>query len=267
MTKLYQFSKTIFHLGICLLSFATLCSFLSMGKKSKSTKELGTYYVLAPNGLNLRSQADVNSEKLGVIPYASKVEIMEVAASSEMTVDNYPGGMAKVKFGQKVGYVFDGYLCRMPAPQVRKSHGEYNFRDYVKSVRKEGLSIVYEKCDKDHNGFGYGDENGYDINEESLIPYITDWAEAYLLAQRYFDLQFPFPTPSTKEKEVFENPNKPEYIWYDQQTVYRNSEGEIIKIELWVRGEGGGRTIEIVPDDVVPYTDMSLKIVRRYVID
>ncbi len=216
----------------------SLCSIFLLipTEPHQSTKTDGAYYVLAKSGLRLRAAADLEAEKKATIPFGAKVEIIEAAQADNMLVDNYPGGMAKVKYGDITGYVFDGYLCKMPV----RSKVENDLNKYKEWARGKGAYVLFENCERDYDG--------YYQSEEVILPYITDWAEAYLLAKTIFDLPFDYPKSSTKAQEIFENPNKGEYVWEDSLTVNRDANGKIKSIIRYLRSEGGGTTISIEED-------------------
>jgi len=79
--------------------------------------------VLAPSGLNMRATPGLKAKRIGAIPYGENVEIVDTLISVFDTVDyvrtlrngepiKYPiiGGWIKVKYQQKVGYVFSGLI-------------------------------------------------------------------------------------------------------------------------------------------------------------
>ena len=216
--------------------FALSSILLTTTKVDQPNKPNGGYYVLAKSGLRLRAAADLDAQKKATIPFGAKVEIIEPALEQDMLVDNFPGGMAKVKYGDLTGFVFDGYLCKMPVRQKI----ENDLNNYKEWVRGKGGYILFENCERDYDG--------YYQSEQIIIPYITDWAEVYLLAKTLFDLPFDFPKASTKAEETFENPKKGEYVWEDSLTIERDETGKIKQITRYLRSEGGGITIMIEED-------------------
>lgn len=196
-------------------------------------------YVLAPRGLNLRATANAGSEKLLTVPYGAAVSLLEAPAGEEMLVDNLPGGMAKVRYGDQVGYMFDGYLCSLPAPVDQDEH---DIHAYVDRARGVGRQVYYEKCERDYDG--------YYQTQENITPFITDWAEAYLLAQRLFKIpeKLLFPKPSSEQEQGIENPDKEAMVWEDSLQVKRDEQGGITEITYYFRQEGGGRVINIIRD-------------------
>ena len=228
---------------ISMLNFFIIIPFLLSAVPAEGTpvvlKQSGIYYVLAPNGLNMRRGADAASSKIMTLAYGTKVELIQPAAQRNMRIDNFPGGMAKVKVGSQEGYVFDGYLSRMPAPSQDQDQEDI-VAAYVEKARAAGLFVIYEKC--------HYDADGYYRSEDTITPDpIADWAGAYLLAQRLFDIPttLPFPKPSQQKEEVIHNSKKLEYAWEDSLRVFRNEKGVIIRMVREVRMEGGGSVVTI----------------------
>lgn len=215
-----------------------------------NSKPPGNYFILAPSGLNLRATSSPGSQKLLTIPYGSKVELLAPAAVPDMMVDNFPGGMAKVKYGDKEGYVFDGYISRFPAPEQRQ-----DVKKYVEKIRDNRQGVMYEHCTRDYDG--------YYQEEEAITLYITDWAEAYLVARQLFEMPqtILFPKPSKLETETFPNPDKEEEVWEDMITVRRNEKGELTSIKYFYRREGGGRSVFIEADPEFEAIRLSLTLI------
>lgn len=218
--------------------------------KAMATKPAGTYFILAPSGLNLRATSDPGSKKIMTIPYGAKITLLTPASASDMMVDNFPGGMAKVRYNNQEGYVFDGYISRFPAPEKQQ-----DVKKYVENIRDNRQSVMYEHCTRDHDGY-YQDE-------EAITFYIEDWAEIYLVARQLFEIPqgLLFPKPSQHEVETFPNPNKKEEVWEDMITVRRNKKGELTSIRYFYRVEGGGRSVFIEGDPEFDAISVSLTLI------
>jgi hypothetical protein len=245
------FPKRLF--GYLLLFLPILCLSATSSTffpEETSPKAPGTYFILAPSGLNLRAASSPGAAKILTIPYGSKIELLTPAAAADMMVDNFPGGMAKVKYGNQEGYVFDGYLSRFPAPEQRQ-----DVKKYVEKIRDHRQGAMYEHCTRDYDG--------YYQEEEAITLYITDWAEAFLVARQLFEIPqaILFPKPSDKEVETFPNPNKEEEVWEDMITVRRNKKGKLTSIKYFYRREGGGRSVFIEADPQLEAIRLSLTLI------
>lgn len=213
-------------------------------------KPPGTYFVFAPSGLNLRATSSPGSQKLLTLPYGAKIELLAPASSSDMMVDHFTGGMAKVKYGNREGYVFDGYIARFPAPEQQQ-----DVKKYVEKIRDNRQGVMYEHCTRDYDG--------YYQEEEAVTLYITDWAEAFLVARQLFEIppSILFPKPSDREVETFPNPEKEEEVWEDMITVRRNPKGALTSIKYFYRREGGGRSVFIEADPQFEAIRISLTLI------
>ena len=69
-------------------------------------------FVSAGSGLILRSEPNQTAASLGVIPYRTKVDILEKKAES-VTIGADTGSWTKVRYGQQAGWVFGGFLSSM----------------------------------------------------------------------------------------------------------------------------------------------------------
>ena len=157
----------------------------------------GTYYVMAPSGLKLRSTADPASKPMATMPFGAKVELTKEIIVANMTVDQLKGGMAQIKYNNAQGYAFDGYLSQFPPIKARE-----NYEVYIDRVRLLGHSLAYETV--------YRDLDGYLVDEISIEFPTRDWSEAFILAQSIFKLprSLSFPAEGNALEETIENPEK-----------------------------------------------------------
>ncbi|TGM03180.1 SH3 domain-containing protein [Leptospira jelokensis] len=106
---------------------------------TKQELEIEKQCVGVKSGLRLRSQPNLDGEKIDLIPYQSIVSILKIG--DPISIDNIYSKWAKVEFQDKVGWVFMGYLnwdCT-----------EYNFPDASKITEEN----VYGKfLDNQHGG-------------------------------------------------------------------------------------------------------------------
>lgn len=97
--------------------------------------------VLTLSGIKLRDNP--GGAIILSIPYAAKVITIEAKNSNfPVTVEGIKGAWVKVNFNGKIGYVFDGFLSRLPAPSLTDA----NLRVYVKrefKVISEDLPLSY----------------------------------------------------------------------------------------------------------------------------
>ena len=85
-------------------------------------KEGETLNIWASSGLNMRDKPDAKEAKVSTIPYGAKVFVQpNIGLKIPFEVEEFKGFMVKgywllVKYGNTEGFVFDGFLSRLPAP-------------------------------------------------------------------------------------------------------------------------------------------------------
>ena len=200
-----------------------------------SQKEIGAYYVMAPSGLNMRSEASVSSSKIYKVPLGTAVKIIEPATNSMMEVEHITGGMAKVSVEGKEGFVFDGFLSRFPIPAK-----DVKINDYGELARTAIDNILVETINRDYGGY-------YQYEEVITFPG-KEWAEAFYIARYLFGFPegFSFPSMRSKSTEIItENPDKADYSWSDEMKLTYYPSGELASILHYQRGEASGKSIFI----------------------
>jgi ABC-type Fe3+-hydroxamate transport system substrate-binding protein len=160
-------------------AFFILLMFFSLGLIAQNNTT--TFYVLASSGLNLRKSADANAEKITLLPKGAKVTLLTPAAAKNMTVDNLKGGMAKVKYGDQTGFVFDGYLSAYPWPADLQRDEDDRTKTYVDQVRDLGKEATLETHEWDHGG--------YFRSEKGIHLFTNNWQEVFLLAKAMHNIQ------------------------------------------------------------------------------
>jgi hypothetical protein len=113
------------------------CMLISMTAFGFSPLEY--YNVTANAGLNLRATPG-NGTVLKTLQLGDRVEILEDLDSLgyAQTIDYVPGNWIKVSHNGTTGYVFSGYLSRLPAPLNANEYSTYlsvsqSFRNYLQN--------------------------------------------------------------------------------------------------------------------------------------
>jgi len=221
-----KFSRLVLLLcGLVLSSFRTVLF-----------EDTTTFYVLAPSGLNLRKDADPNSAKLDLVPMGGKVTLITAPATKNMNIDQLSGGMAKVKYGDKTGFVFDGYLSKFPPPKKAiNTEGEYKIETYVEKLREvPDATVLHEEHTMDYGGI-YSSESSIHLSTQN-------WQEAFLIAKLLMNIppKLLYPKVNRAVETIIPNPDKKEQAWSDELKVERNKTGQLISISYYYRSEGGG---------------------------
>ena len=196
-------------------------------------KAPGKYYVIANAGLNQRVGEATSSKKMMTVPYGTKVEILQKATSSNLTVDGLSGGMAKIKCNGTVGYMFDGYLVRFPAP----TNGEKT-EDYIAKLWEDELDAMKEEINRDYGGY-YQSEDGLYISKIS-------WGDAFLMAKNHFGIPatFKFPGEKGSGEKVVKNVNAHKEAWTDELTA-KYEGGKLVDLYYSYRTDGSGSVIGV----------------------
>lgn len=192
-------------------------------------KEGETLYVWALNGLNMRKLPDAKSEKIAALPYGEKVIVQAnigiiVAHEVEEFKDfKVKGVWLLVKYGDKEGFVFDGYLSRLVAPEkgatysidfyVEKNYIETGKPSFANFVNSNSIVTITEKEYKDYSkGDGFYSHfysndiqkiisESEDANGSEILFDNSSLYEGYIFAKTIFsdfDFQYDKTTKSFK---------------------------------------------------------------------
>ncbi len=75
--------------------------------------------VNARSGLNMKNTPGVEGSKIGFLEYGEKVKVISKEFTSQRdTFDNLDGGWVEIEKGKISGYVFDGYLTKLPVVKI-----------------------------------------------------------------------------------------------------------------------------------------------------
>ena len=96
---------------ICLVVFSIIISFNSL----LCLEEATIYTIIAPSGLSLRSEPNLDSDRILIIPFGEQVTVDETQgdlfiSSNKDTIDSRFGYWLPVTYENKKGYLFSAYL-------------------------------------------------------------------------------------------------------------------------------------------------------------
>ena len=169
----------IFKAKIVLFLFVLL-TIQKMTAQESRFKEGETLNVWAASGLNMRDKPDAKGQKLATIPYGAKVLVQtNIGVKVPFEIEEFKGFTVKgywllVKYGNTEGYVFDGFLSRLPTPKNTKStkpDEPSGIADYLKTLKKVGKVFDIEKCKES----GMNDYISKPIDEKILYEKIIEW--------------------------------------------------------------------------------------------
>lgn len=147
--------KTQSSIIIMIFLFSQICK----GNYSEND----TLNVLAINGLNIRLANGGQSEIIGTIKYGESLIIKNTFEFiNKDTIENRTGNWIEIIYQDKIGFVFDGYLSKLPVPKLLnldERNPYIRMRNYLNSnfqnVRKP-IKIIEPYFDldgKDGEGF------------------------------------------------------------------------------------------------------------------
>lgn len=122
-------------------------------------------------GLNLRKEPAKDSRLLATIAYGETVQFLEIT-KNRFETDNLKGFWIKVKYKNKEGYLFDGYLTSFPAPDIKyiKGEAEITMQDYLNQyLQGKGKASCQDK-------------NG-NVRQSLWLPGTQNLQEGFLIAK------------------------------------------------------------------------------------
>ena len=153
--------------------------------------EIDYLYVTSTSGLSLREYANLQSEKLAIMPYGTKVKIISSESKPTMKVGEISGGMDHIEFNHKKGFAFNGYLSQYFPPEKGISAKKYG----------EELLLLFPTVNYSETISGNASNP---INTEILALPEMQWHKAFYMAQQLFNIpkEFLFPSLKGTDKEV-----------------------------------------------------------------
>ncbi len=151
-----------------LICFITACFFASTSiiafpADSSST----TLNVFAPSGLKLRAFPDIDAEVLDIVKFGDQVALVNTFGypkEKEDRIDWIDGHWILVNYDGIVGYLFDGYLSKLPFPHSKEELIQDGyFYPYTLSEYFERLYKVKSKLVNSENAKIYFLENDIKI--------------------------------------------------------------------------------------------------------
>lgn len=167
-------------------------------------------YVTAPSGLSLREYNNLDSKKMAVMPYGTKLEVLSLEKNNTMTVAGISGGMHQVEYNNKVGYAFNGFLSNLFPPEKNG-----NAARYIEDLKATHPSASYKKVTG-------GTASAPTVTRTIVLP--TDrWHEAFYTAQQLFSIPktFAFPSVKGKEKQTIQDRKKESKVLTSELAIER----------------------------------------------
>lgn len=190
-------------------------------------------YVTASTGLSLREHANLQSEKLAIMPYGTRVKVIAVEGNSTMSIDGIKGGMDEIEFNHKKGFAFNGFLSKFFPPEKGISA-----KGYAEELKEDFPKVVFTETN--------GGTASKPTNTETIILPDSNWHEAYYIAKQLFNFpkEFEFPSQKGKENQKIKEKKYKNDRWISELQVTRK-EGALIKIEYFYKNKGFTKLVSI----------------------
>ncbi|MGV6828283.1 MAG: hypothetical protein ACWA45_02660 [Flavobacteriales bacterium] len=245
--------KTVKILSIAILSSMVLFSCKDAEKpipKTTETEDLALnenhlepkntseyLYVTASTGLSLREYNNLQSNKLAVMPYGTKVKVITFEEKQSMNLAGIKGGMNEIEFNHKKGFAFNGFLSRYFPPER-----DISSKGYALELKEAFPSISFSEK--------VAGTISKPINVESLVLPSAKWQDAFFIAQKLYEFssEFIFPNPKGKKHEIIKDQKPKKDVWLSQLEISRK-DNLLSKIEyVYKTTKGFSKLITIEKD-------------------
>jgi len=126
------------YLSITLISFLLLPIISYSQVNPNQDKDV---YIFAQPGLKLRDYPRQEMKEKTVIPYGTLIRVISSDVNtSPFLAEGIRGNWVKVNYNDTVGYVFDGFLSRVPPPKEQPG-----FKAFMELLDKSGSNLEVEK--------------------------------------------------------------------------------------------------------------------------
>jgi hypothetical protein len=193
-------------------------------------------YVTASTGLSLREYDNLQSEKLAIMPYGTKLKVIEREPDPTINIGGIIGGMDQVEFNHKTGFAFYGYLSKFFPPEL-----DISAKGYAQELKKLFPGVEYIET--------VGGSVSAPKNTESITLPTQKWHEAFFIAQQLYEFpgEFIFPKHIGKDLEIIKDNKPKKNIWVSQLKIARKN-NDLEKIEYIYSSKGFSRQVTITSD-------------------
>jgi len=162
--------------------------------QSVNSQQIKSFYVTAPGGLSLREYNNLNSTKLAIMPYGTKIDVVALELNNTMNIKGVKGGMHQVLYNNKIGFAFSGYLSELFPPENGSSA-----KVYIEDLKFSHPNASFLSCTG-------GTASQPTLTETILIP-TKQWNEAFLIAQKLYNIpsEFGMPNPRGRNAQTIQS--------------------------------------------------------------
>ncbi len=146
--------------------------------------------------LNMWSKPSIKSKKIGRVPYGARVTVLKKTKKTYKS-EGIKGHWVKVKYGKRKGYIFDGYLTKLPAPPKDCKSLKHYADSKLGKIGKNHKNVLNDKEGENHirywQQYKYNAKieihQFYEDRETSLILKNVTTEEVFLIARLCEDFQ------------------------------------------------------------------------------
>ena len=200
--------------------------------QSVNSQQIKSFYVTAPGGLSLREYNNLNSTKLAIMPYGTKIDVVALELNSTMNIKGVKGGMHQVLYNNKVGFAFSGYLSELFPPENGSSA-----KIYIEDLKFSHSDASFQSCTG-------GTASMPSLTETTLLP-TSKWNEAWLIAKKLYNIpsEFGMPNPRGRNAQTFKSKNESD-TFMSQLRVIRNDDS-LVEIVYFNATDSFGSFVKI----------------------
>lgn len=193
-------------------------------------------YVTASTGLSLREYANLQSEKLAVMPYGTRVKVLTAEKNPTMAIGGIKGGMDEIEFNHKKGFAFNGFLSKFFPPER-----DISAKGYAEELKIDFPNVIFNETT--------GGTASKPTNTETLILPTSQWHDAYFIAQQLFKLpkEFEFPNQKGKDLQIIKEKKFKKERWTSELQITRKKDA-FSKIEYFYKNKGFSKLVTITKE-------------------
>ena len=197
-----------------------------------NSQQIKSFYVTAPGGLSLREYNNLNSTKLAIMPYGTKIDVVALELNNTMRIKGVRGGMHKVLYNNKIGFAFSGYLSELFPPENGSSA-----EVYIEDLKFSHPNASFLSCTG-------GTASQPTLTETILIP-TKQWNEAFLIAKKLYNIpsEFGMPNPRGRNAQTIQSAYANDSVMNNMR-VLRN-EDSFVQIVWFYSNDTFGKYVSI----------------------
>lgn len=199
------------------------------GQTKVAGKKLNFAYVVSEKGLRMREKPSTRAKSVDSIAYGTRVAIIDVVGEI-VELGGRRGQWVNAKFGSVKGYLFDGFLTKLPPPALLNKQNLKT--EQLAAAQDEALSRYYELAKSK------GIDVIYEEESSTLIIPSDDLKEVYFLSRLMFGIpeELSFPASYQRFLATFETPQD---VWTQQLQATRRDDEKVQQLTFTEEGVNG----------------------------